>query len=141
MSGAPAGLPASNRGASPSQLWKSAAWGLRRASRSRQLTEPLKRYTLAYPNDLTELKRQVRKGDVILVEGNERVSQVIKYLTQSSWSHSTLYVGDEAIKRDPELRLKLAQEYGEEANYMVVEAKICFYANSWWFYGASAQGA
>ena len=89
-----------------------------------QLTKPLKRYTLVYPNDLAELKRQIRKGDVILVEGNERVSQVIKYLTQSSWSHSALYVGDEAIKRDPELRLKLAQEYGEEANYMVIEALV-----------------
>ena len=37
---------------------------------------------------------------------------------------SALYVGDEAIKRDPELRLKLAEEYGEEANYMVVEALV-----------------
>jgi hypothetical protein len=91
---------------------------------ARQLTKPLKRYTLVYPNDLAELKRQIRKGDVILVEGNERISQVIKYLTQSSWSHSALYVGDEAIKGDPELRLKLAQEYGEEANYMVVEALV-----------------
>ena len=69
----------------------------------RLLTKPLKRYTLVYPNDLAELKRQIRKGDVILVEGNERISEVIKYLTQSSWSHSALYVGDEAIKRDPEL--------------------------------------
>jgi hypothetical protein len=89
-----------------------------------QLTKPLKRYTLVYPNDLAELKRQIRKGDVILVEGNERISEVIKYLTQSSWSHSALYIGDEAIRRDPELRLKLAQEYGEEANYMVVEALV-----------------
>ena len=89
-----------------------------------QLTKPLKRYTLVYPNDLAELKRQIRKGDVILVEGNERISEVIKYLTQSSWSHAALYVGDEAIKRDPELRLKLAQEYGEEANYMVAEALV-----------------
>lgn len=89
-----------------------------------QLTKPLKRYALVYPNDLAELKRQIRKGDVILVEGNERISEVIKYLTQSSWSHAALYVGDEAIKRDPELRLKLAQEYGEEANYMVAEALV-----------------
>ena len=105
-------------------------WPFRRARDAllrfavRQLTKPLKRYTLVYPNDLAELKRQIRKGDVLLVEGNQRVSEVIKYLTQSSWSHSALYVGDEAIKRDPELRLKLAQEYGEEANYMVVEALV-----------------
>ncbi len=88
------------------------------------LTKPLKRYTLVYPNDLAELKRQIRKGDVILVEGHERISQVIKYLTQSSWSHSALYLGDEAVKRDPELRLKLAEEFGEEANYMVAEALV-----------------
>jgi Permuted papain-like amidase enzyme, YaeF/YiiX, C92 family len=88
------------------------------------LTKPLKRYTLKYPNDLAELKRYLRKGDVLLVEGNERVSEVIKYLTQSSWSHSALYVGDEPIKRDPELRLRLAQEYGEEANYLLVEALV-----------------
>lgn len=88
------------------------------------LTKPLKRYTLAYPNDLAELKRQIRKGDVLLVEGNERISQVIKYLTQSSWSHSALYVGDEPISRDPELRAKLTNEYGEEANYLVAEALV-----------------
>ena len=90
----------------------------------RQLTKPVKHYNIVYPNDLAELKRQIRKGDVILAEGNERISEVIKYLTQSSWSHSALYVGDEPIKRDPELRLKLAQKYGEEANYMVVEALV-----------------
>ncbi|MGV8899306.1 MAG: YiiX/YebB-like N1pC/P60 family cysteine hydrolase [Burkholderiaceae bacterium] len=32
-------------------------------------------------------------GDVLLVEGNSRVSTAIKYLTQSTWSHAALYVG------------------------------------------------
>ncbi len=32
-------------------------------------------------------------GDVLLVEGNTRMSAVIKYLTQSTWSHAALYVG------------------------------------------------
>ncbi|HRD89011.1 MAG TPA: YiiX/YebB-like N1pC/P60 family cysteine hydrolase [Accumulibacter sp.] len=32
-------------------------------------------------------------GDVLLVEGNSRVSSAIKYLTQSTWSHAALYVG------------------------------------------------
>lgn len=35
----------------------------------------------------------LRPGDVILVEGNSRISIAIKYLTQSSWSHSCLYIG------------------------------------------------
>jgi hypothetical protein len=33
-------------------------------------------------------------GDVVLVEGNTRISVAIKYLTQSTWSHAALYVGD-----------------------------------------------
>jgi hypothetical protein len=36
----------------------------------------------------------LRPGDVLLVEGNQRISVAIKYLTQSTWSHSALYVGD-----------------------------------------------
>jgi hypothetical protein len=35
-------------------------------------------------------------GDVLLVEGNTRMSAVIKYLTQSMWSHAALYVGPRA---------------------------------------------
>ena len=31
---------------------------------------------------------------MLLVEGNTRVSGAIKYLTQSTWSHAALYVGD-----------------------------------------------
>ncbi len=33
-------------------------------------------------------------GDVLLVEGTSRISGAIKYLTQSTWSHAALYVGD-----------------------------------------------
>lgn len=46
------------------------------------------------PSDFETLCRVLRPGDVILVEGRERVSTAIKYLTQSTWSHSALYVGD-----------------------------------------------
>lgn len=34
------------------------------------------------------------RGDVLLVEGVSRFSTAIKYLTQSTWSHAALYVGD-----------------------------------------------
>ena len=37
--------------------------------------------------------RALRPGDVLLVEGNNHISGVIKYLTQSTWSHAALYVG------------------------------------------------
>lgn len=36
----------------------------------------------------------LRKGDILLVEGDSRISRAIKYLTQSSWSHSALFIGE-----------------------------------------------
>ena len=36
----------------------------------------------------------LRKGDVLLVEGTSRFSSAIKFLTQSTWSHAALYIGD-----------------------------------------------
>src|SRR5258708_19430105 len=44
-------------------------------------------------NDLTDVRDTVQPGDVLLVEGKGRISGSIKYLTQSTWSHSALYVG------------------------------------------------
>ena len=40
------------------------------------------------------LRRTLRKGDVLLVEGSSRFSTAIKYLTQSSWSHAAFFVDD-----------------------------------------------
>ena len=45
------------------------------------------------PSDPDALRATLRPGDVLLVEGNNHVSGVIKYLTQSTWSHAALYVG------------------------------------------------
>ena len=44
-------------------------------------------------NDSTALRETLRPGDVLLIEGKGRISGGIKYLTQSAWSHSALYVG------------------------------------------------
>src|SRR6266566_6598268 len=88
------------------------------------LTKPIKSYSLHIPNDIAALKRHIRKGDVILIEGNERISECIKYLTQSSWSHSALYVGDEPLRRSPDLKRRLVEQYGDEANHLVVEALV-----------------
>ncbi|WP_421854606.1 lipo-like protein [Oricola sp.] len=52
------------------------------------------------PSDHDTLYRTLRPGDVLLVEGNRKVSAAIKYLTQSTWSHAALYVGDAIDKTD-----------------------------------------
>jgi hypothetical protein len=41
-----------------------------------------------------KLAGALEPGDVLLIEGHTRVSTAIKYLTQSTWSHAALYVGD-----------------------------------------------
>lgn len=57
------------------------------------LEKPVQGYEPFTPSDPEALRATLRPGDVLLVEGNNRVSGVIKYLTQSTWSHAALYVG------------------------------------------------
>lgn len=46
------------------------------------------------PPDPDRLARLLQPGDVLLVEGNQRISAAIKYLTQSTWSHAAVHIGD-----------------------------------------------
>lgn len=49
---------------------------------------------VASPATSTEkLLACLRPADILLVEGSARISSAIKYLSQSTWSHSALYVG------------------------------------------------
>lgn len=45
------------------------------------------------PCNIEALSNTLIPGDVLLVEGNQRVSTAIKYLTQSTWSHAALFAG------------------------------------------------
>jgi len=90
----------------------------------RILTKPRRNYNLLYPNNLDLLRRALRPGDVILIDGEQRVSQVIKYLTQSTWSHSVLYVGDEVLERRPAERDALLSAHGVDAHHMMIEALL-----------------
>lgn len=46
------------------------------------------------PADIDAMRQILRPADVILVEGDLRISGAIKYLTQSTWSHAAIFVGD-----------------------------------------------
>jgi hypothetical protein len=81
-------------------------------------------YRQRFPNDLEALRAVLRPGDVILVEGSQRISEVIKYLTQSSWSHAALYVGDGVVKRGGQLAHSAYEQFGEEADSLLVEATV-----------------
>lgn len=45
------------------------------------------------PTPLDRLSAALRPADVLLVEGDSRISVAIKYLTQSTWSHAALFTG------------------------------------------------
>ena len=61
---------------------------------ARRLQSESSGYEPYTPSDPETLHRTLQPGDILLVEGNQRISAAIKYLTQSTWSHSALYVGD-----------------------------------------------
>jgi hypothetical protein len=62
------------------------------------LETPTKRYAPFFAPKLDVLQRALQPGDVLLIEGNTRLSAVIKFLTQSTWSHAALYIADAGNK-------------------------------------------
>lgn len=73
--------------------------------------------------DFNRLGFELRTGDVMLVEGRSRVSEVIKIITQSPWSHSALYVGRLYDIRDPDLRAVISYHYdGDPEDQLLIEA-------------------
>jgi hypothetical protein len=79
-------------------------------------------YSQRFPNDIEKLRASLRPGDVVLVEGSQRISQIIKYLTQSSWSHAALYVGDHVAKGGGAHGETFRNAYGSDADALLVEA-------------------
>ena len=60
----------------------------------RYLQRPTGRYAPFFAPDPAVLRAALKPCDVLLVEGNTRLSVIIKHLTQSTWSHAALYVGN-----------------------------------------------
>ncbi len=88
----------------------------------RRLNREVDGYELKVPYSMAQVYEQVCKGDVALVEGRLRISQLIKYATQSQWSHSALYVGDELLRRGGRLREAALANFGPLADRLLIEA-------------------
>lgn len=65
------------------------------------LSQPHHSHGTSLPTRRDLLANTLQPGDVLLVEGETRVSTAIKYLTQSTWSHTALYIGDAAGRNGP----------------------------------------
>ncbi|MEK6596248.1 MAG: lipo-like protein, partial [Pseudomonadota bacterium] len=61
---------------------------------ARFLTKPVRQSTQVATISQEQLSAILQPADILLIEGNTRVSVAIKYLTQSTWSHAALYIGD-----------------------------------------------
>jgi hypothetical protein len=84
-----------------------------RIARYLEKSKPI--YEPCIPSDGAALRQSLQPGDVLLVEGNSHISETIKYLTQSTWSHAALYVGPipSASAQDGELHVLIEAEAGE----------------------------
>ena len=58
------------------------------------LEEEASGYEPFTPSDPETLRTTLQPCDVLLIEGNQQISSAIKYLTQSTWSHAALFIGD-----------------------------------------------
>lgn len=84
-------------------------------------------------SDPDGLRDVIANGDVLLVEGSSRIAGIIKYLTQSTWSHAALYVGpiDGASEPDGEPHVLIEANIGEGvtsaplSRYFTAHTRLC----------------
>ncbi len=99
----------------------------------RYLNTPSRRYAPFFAPPLDILRQSLQPGDILLIEGNTRLSTVIKFLTQSTWSHAALYVGGggkgKAPNEDPNVLLEAYSEVGVVlsplSKYREFNSRIC----------------
>jgi hypothetical protein len=89
-----------------------------------RLAAPYQVYEQRTYNNMDKLLRVIRKGDVVLVEGRSEISRIIKLFTNSSWSHSALYIGDELTKKDRLSKEKYQIKFGTDAGHLLIEAEV-----------------
>jgi len=88
------------------------------------LTGSASSYQRRIPNDADQLRAELRPGDVILVEGDTRIAQIIKYLTQSSWSHATMYLGDALLRWGGPEADRALDHFGRDAAHLLIESDL-----------------
>jgi len=74
------------------------------------------------PCDFDRLSIEIRPCDVLLVEGRNRISNLIKTITLSSWTHSALYIGRLHDIEDPLLQGIIQRHYdGDPTDQLLIE--------------------
>ncbi|MCW9014523.1 MAG: lipo-like protein [Gammaproteobacteria bacterium] len=98
---------------------------------ARYLDSPSRDYSAVSTSPPRVLANILQPADVLLVEGDRRISVAIKYLTQSTWSHAAVYVGDvfEQGGDDPDVLIEADLEAGVVmvplSKYENLHTRIC----------------
>jgi len=78
-------------------------------------------------SDFERIKSELSPCDVLLVEGRSRVSNVIRIITQSPWTHAALYIGRLQDIDDPDLQKIVEHHYeGNLDDRLVIESLLGF---------------
>ncbi len=79
----------------------------------------------AYLCDFDHICHEVRPCDVLLIEGRNRISQIIQHVTFSPWSHAALYIGRLHDIEDPYIRERVRKYYkGKPNDQLIIESIV-----------------
>ena len=78
-------------------------------------------------NNFDHMLRDLRPADVILFEGRSRVSEVIKIITLSPWTHAALYIGRMNEITNPDTLALIKKHYkGDPNEPLLIESLLGF---------------
>src|SRR5207249_5004724 len=95
------------------------------------LSRPIEGFEPPAAYSADQLRAVLQPGDVLLVEGNLRISSVIKYITQSTWSHVAIYVGPQPGARSDDPPVLVEAELAQGvilsplSKYVNFHTRIC----------------
>ncbi len=76
-------------------------------------------------SDFERIKHELRMCDVILVEGRSKISEIIRWVTNSPWTHAALYIGRLYDLEDADLQDIVRQHYhGDPGDRLIIESLL-----------------
>tara|TARA_B100000700_G_C14913048_1_gene793245 strand:- start:290 stop:1099 length:810 start_codon:yes stop_codon:yes gene_type:complete len=76
-------------------------------------------------SDFDRMTHELKPCDVLLVEGRSNISNGIRFLTNSSWTHAALYIGRIYDVEDKKIRSIISRDHaGEPETQFIIESLL-----------------
>ena len=86
---------------------------------------PKSNRNLASINNFEDMQKDLQVADVVLFEGRSRVSEVIKIITLSPWTHAAIYIGRLDQIKNPATKTLIEEYYkGDPKEPLVIESLL-----------------